>query len=135
MEEDYGNLIKVKEILKQGINFNGLNENLIIKFLRVEEKFGRIEESRKILSKLKNVNIDKSWKLYLEGAILEAKLGNPKSAQRIFKMLLKNLDMQGNIYLEYAKFEENMGNLLGALKISYEGLSKNIRFSIIFSPV
>jgi len=129
MEEDYGNLTKVKEILKQGIHFNPLNENLIIKFLRVEEKFGRIEESRRILSKLKNCSLDKSWKLYLEGALLEAKLGNPKSAQRVFKMLLKNLEMQGNVYLEYAKFEENMGNLLGALKISYEGLSKNIRFS------
>jgi tetratricopeptide (TPR) repeat protein len=129
MEEDYGNLTKVKEILKQGIHYNPMNENLIIKFLRVEEKFGRIEESRKILSKLKHSNIEKSWKLYLEGALLEAKLGNPKTAQRVFKMLLKNLEMQGNVYLEYAKFEENMGNLLGALKISYEGLSKNIRFS------
>jgi len=133
LEEDYGNLNKVKEILKQAMAYNNLNENLVIKFLRVEEKFGRIEESRKILSKLKNQNIEKIWKLYLEGAQLEGKCGNPKSAKRVFKMLLKNLDMQGNVYLEYAKFEENTGNVMGAVKICYEGISRNLRFSNLWA--
>jgi len=133
LEEDYGNLTKVKEILKQAMVYNNLNENLVIKFLRVEEKFGKIEESRKILSKLKNQNIEKIWKLYLEGAQLEGKCGNPKSAQRVFKMLLKNLDMQGNVYLEYAKFEENIGNVVGAVKICYEGINRNLRFSNLWA--
>ena len=84
-----------------------------------------------ILSKLKNQNIEKIWKLYLEGAQLEGKCGDSKSAKRIFKMLLKNLDMQGNVYLEYAKFEENTGNVIAAVKICYEGLSRNLRFSNI----
>lgn len=114
------------------MTYNNLNENLVIKFLRIEEKFGRIEESRKILAKLKHQNIDKIWKLYLEGAQLEGKFGNQKSAQRVFKMLLKNLEMQGNVYLEYAKFEENTGNVIGAMRVCYEGISRNIRFSKIF---
>ena len=133
MEEDYGNLIKAKEILKRAIDYNQFNENLIIKFLRIEEKLGKIQDSRKILSGLKYQSFEKNWKLYLEGALLESKYGNPKSAERIFKALVKNIEPQGGVYLEYAKFEENLGNLNEALKICFEGISKNIRFSNLWT--
>lgn len=63
--------------------------------MKAEEKSGRIEYTRRILSQLKNHPIEKCYRLYLEGAQLEARIGKPKSAQRIYKMLVKNLEQNG----------------------------------------
>ena len=128
MEEDYGYVTKAKEILKAGLRYNPGNENLIIKFLRLDEKIGRIRDSRQILATLKDYPLEKTWKLYLEGALLEAKSGQVKSAKRVFKMLLQNIDNQGSIYYEYARFEESLGNISRALKICFEGVCKTYRY-------
>ena len=91
MEEDYGYVNKAKDILKAGLRYNPGNENLIIKFLRLDEKIGRISDSRRILATLQNYPLEKTWKLYLEGALLEAKAGQVKSAKRVFKALIQNV--------------------------------------------
>jgi len=76
MEEECGNQLKSRHILKVGLKFSQLNENLFIKAMKVEEKLGDYEGVRKLISKLDDVNIEDSWRILVEGAIFEGRIGN-----------------------------------------------------------
>ena len=76
MEEECGNQEKSWKILIEGLKFSNLNENLFIKAIKVEEKLGNFEEVRKLIAELADVPIDKSWRMLLEGALFEGRIGN-----------------------------------------------------------
>jgi hypothetical protein len=43
---------------------------------------------RSLLAKLKNIDIERSWRTIMEGALLEARQGNIEVAKQIFKYLM-----------------------------------------------
>ena len=76
MEEECGNQRKSMKILKIGLKFSQLNENLFVKALKIEEKMQNIEGVRKLIKSLDGIHIDESWKMLLEGALYEGRIGN-----------------------------------------------------------
>ena len=88
MEEECGNQEKSRKILIEGLKFSNLNENLFIKAIKVEEKLGNIEAVRDLLADLKGVSIDKTWKMLLEGALFEGRIGNKEGARSQFRDLM-----------------------------------------------
>ena len=128
MEEDYGNLLKARKILLTGLNFCRMNEVLVIKYLKIQEKIGDINEARRVLSKLKYTKLEKSWRIFLEGALLEIRLGCPDNAQRIFRTLAEFFQVNGQINFEYAKFEECLGQPANALRICYDSIYNNVKY-------
>jgi len=87
MEEDYGNLEKSKEILLNAYPFCKMSDSLILKLLRIMEKIGNITEVRQLLSNLSSLKLEKSWKIYIEGALIEIRFGFVDNAELILKML------------------------------------------------
>jgi len=76
MEEELGNLEKCRKILATGLKFNKLNENLFLKKIKIEEREGDYKEVRRSMAQLKGVPLDKCWKIMLEGALFEGRVGN-----------------------------------------------------------
>lgn len=70
------------------MKFSNLNENLFIKAIKVEEKLGNIESVRNLISDLTDVPIEKSWKMLLEGALFEGRIGNKEAARKQFRNLM-----------------------------------------------
>lgn len=78
---------------------------------------------------MKDHPIDKTWKIVLEGALMEARLGNMTIARSILEMLMQNVGNFGTIFLEGVRFEEKWGGSLdNALGYCEEGLRKNPRY-------
>ena len=82
MEEELGNVGRCRTLLKRGLNFNPLNENLFLKALKVEEKEGNFSNARKLINSLKDNRIEETYKLLLEGVLFEGRCGNIKTAQK-----------------------------------------------------
>jgi hypothetical protein len=115
MEEECGNNESSRRILQIGLKFNSLNDNLFVKAIKVEEKGRNYESVRELLSVLKDVQIDRSWRMILEGALFEGRTGNVTAARLAFRYLLKHCASYGPIYLEASKYEEREGALDKAL--------------------
>lgn len=75
LEEESGNLRKCASILQEGLSHCTANENLLIMAIKFYERMGELDQARQLLSRLKHLSIDKSWKTMLEGAMLEARVG------------------------------------------------------------
>jgi hypothetical protein len=73
--------------LENGLKFSLLNENLFIKAIKVDEKLGEFENIRKLISSVESVPLDKSWRMVLEGALFEGRIGNQAEARKIFAKL------------------------------------------------
>jgi len=53
-----------------------LNDSLLLKTLKILEKIGKIDKARQIIGKvLEGKNIERIWKIGLEGALMEARAG------------------------------------------------------------
>lgn len=78
---------------------------------------------------LKDVPFEKSWRIILEGALLEGRIGNQDAARKAFEHLLQNCHQYGPIYLEASKYEEREGQNEVAFKICEEGLRNNLKYS------
>ena len=115
-------------MLKRGLIFSPLNENLFLKSLKIEEKEGNISEVRKLISSLKNNRIEDTYKLLLEGILFEGRCGNIKTAQKACKFLCKRFYGNGKVFLSTALFEERIGNIEEAIRICEEGLDSNFAF-------
>ena len=109
MEEDLGKFKKSNQIILNGLSFCPINEPLLMKFLKIQEKIGDIKLIRKILSRLRHCKIEKYWKIYVEGALLEIKFGNLNSAHLILLFINKQLPNNGQISYELAKFQASFG--------------------------
>lgn len=116
MEEECGNIDRCRKLLLVGLKFLPQNENIFVKALKIEEKLGNYQMVRKLLSTLKDVHLEKSWKLLLEGALFEGRIGNKNAARKVFKYLFAQCPTYGPIYLEASKYEERSGHTFEALK-------------------
>jgi hypothetical protein len=57
-----------------------------VRAIRLEERMGSLEGARAVLARLKNLPIEKCWRSVMEGALLEARIGNINLARKIFKV-------------------------------------------------
>ena len=79
MEEECGNQEGCRDILKKGIKFSPLNENLYLKLIRIEERRGDSVGVRKMTKYVvdaiegKKANINEVWKLLVESALAEGR--------------------------------------------------------------
>jgi len=79
MEEECGNSEESRDILLKGLKFNPYSENLFIKAVKCEEKLGNFEAIRSMIKEVQNakdVCIEKRWRILLEGALFEGRIGN-----------------------------------------------------------
>ena len=83
MEEECGNQERSLEILLKGLKFNPLNENLFIKSIKVQERMSNFSEIRQMVEeiKAKEVGVDRTWRMLLEGALFEGRQGNREAAR------------------------------------------------------
>ena len=112
----------------QGLKFSSLNENLFIKAIKVEEKLGNTEAVRTLISELSDVAIDKCWRMLLEGALFEGRIGNRPAARSQFRSLMDKCQSYGPIFLEASRYEEREGHLAESLEICEEGLDFNPKY-------
>eukprot|EP01128_Nolandella_sp_AFSM9_P001820 TRINITY_DN12228_c0_g1_i1.p1 TRINITY_DN12228_c0_g1~~TRINITY_DN12228_c0_g1_i1.p1 ORF type:complete len:1218 (-),score=268.97 TRINITY_DN12228_c0_g1_i1:495-4148(-) len=124
MEEESGHLAECSQILADGLHFCPHNENLLVKGIKHCEKMGSISQARVLLSRLKEVAMERSWRTIMEGGLLEARQGNVVVARQIFKYLMENVPSYGPIYTEAVKLEMRLEEFERALVIVEKGLSR-----------
>ena len=109
MEEECGNQDACLDILLKGLKFNPYSENLFIKALKLEEKndnFKNVREMLQVVKKESARDIDKTWRILLEGALFEGRCGNTKEARDQFTYVLKKCRNYGPVFVEASKYEE-----------------------------
>jgi len=90
MEEECGNTLKSLQILRDGLYFLPLSEPIFIKAIKTEERLKNYDNVRELLGSLRDISIEKTWKMILEGALFEGRVGNKKVARRAFEYLAAN---------------------------------------------
>lgn len=135
MEEECGNQDGCRDILRKGIKFSPLNENLFLKLVRIEERRGEIVCVRKMTKSVYEAietgktTIGDVWKLLVESALAEGRCGYREQARKGFAYLMKHLPNNGNAFLEASRFEEREDQLIAAINICERGLDLNTKFS------
>jgi la-related protein 1 len=122
MKEENGNLKACTNILGQGLFFCPHNESLLVKGIKHSEKMGDINCARSLLAKLKSIDIERSWRTMMEGALLEARQGNIEVAKQIFKYLMAQVPSYGPIYTEAARLEIKMEQYEKGRALVFRGL-------------
>lgn len=86
LEEECGDLPKCQRLLYTGLRYCEFNESLMTRTIKHEEKTGNLAGARSLLARLKHApGIEKVWRTVLEGALFEARSGNPTVARRLLK--------------------------------------------------
>jgi tetratricopeptide (TPR) repeat protein len=122
LEEDSGRMEECEQVLLAGIHHCPQNEPLLIKGLKFFEQLGNLAMARSLLSKVKTFPIEKSWKIILEGAQMEARAGHLETCRKLYEYLMKEAPSHGPIYSESFKMEYNYENYEVALEIVEKGL-------------
>ena len=128
MEEECGNIVKARHILRVGLRFSSLNENLFVKAMKVDEKLRNYDGVRSLLATLKDIHLERAWRMVLEGALFEGRIGNKEAARTAFRYLLKNCQSYGPIYLEASRYEEREGEMEKSVLLCEEGLDYNSKY-------
>lgn len=128
LEEECGHMRRCSRILKDGLSYCPLSENLLTRAIKHEEKTGNIDRARELLSRLKHVGIEKVWRAVLEGALLEARAGNHAMARRVLKYLMHHVPWYGPLYQEAYRLERDLGRPVAALAVVENGLTAIPRY-------
>jgi len=128
LEEECGKLIRCRELLMQGLFNCPGNESLLVKALKHEERMGNLKGARGLLARLKDEPLEKTWRILLEGGLLEARSGNVQVAREVFKFLLKHVPWYGPVFNEAFRFEERYEEHQRAAAIVEKGLLENPRY-------
>lgn len=83
---------------------------------------------RTLLDTLKDVPIDKTWRMLLEGALFEGRVGNKAAARQQFRTLMDQCKTYGPLFFEASRYEEREGHLAESLEICEEGLDSNPKY-------
>lgn len=121
-EEENGKLEECQRLILLGLSYCPHNESLLLKGIKFHEQRRNRNAARAILSKIQDVPLEKTWKVVLEGALMEARAGNIQVSRKIFQYLMKNSPTHGPIYHEFANFEENQGKEDLAIEILEKGI-------------
>ncbi len=73
---------------------------------------------RSILALLRRLEPDKSWKLLVEGALFEERIGNIAAARHVFSFIMVAVRWLGPVFLEAIRLEERSGDHVRALAIA-----------------
>jgi len=122
MEEENGRLRRALNILSLGLKVCKVNESLLTRVIRLQERLHKYSEVREMLSVLKYESVDRIWKSVLEGTLFEARTGNIAISRKLFKYLMNHVSWYGPIYFEAFRLEEKEGNDRAALDIIRRGL-------------
>jgi tetratricopeptide (TPR) repeat protein len=68
------------------------------------------------------------WRVQIEGAQFEGRIGEKEKARQLFQSLCQNVG-NGPIYLEASRYEEREGNLIESLQFCDQGLNQNPRYA------
>ncbi len=134
LEEESGNLTFCSTILNRGLHYCENNEHLLIRAIKHEEKLAQeqghndLSRARALLAPLKELSIDKIWKVVLEGALMEARAGFIVEARNILNHLMHYIPWYGPLYLEAFRLERDSEEPLGALVIVERGLKEIPRY-------
>jgi tetratricopeptide (TPR) repeat protein len=118
----------LQRILLQGLTYCPLNDNILLRAVKLEEKLGDLTTARKLLGLTERIPLDKSWKILQEGATLEARAGNFATARRIYKFLIANSPSFGGVFHEAAMLEITLQNYCGAAEIIELGVQSVPRY-------
>eukprot|EP01129_Flabellula_baltica_P016799 TRINITY_DN9119_c0_g1_i1.p1 TRINITY_DN9119_c0_g1~~TRINITY_DN9119_c0_g1_i1.p1 ORF type:complete len:809 (+),score=179.45 TRINITY_DN9119_c0_g1_i1:70-2496(+) len=124
MEEENGDLEKCNNLLLRGLEYCPSNEALLIKAIKHCERIGLIQTARSLLGNLKNVSIDRCWRIIMEGGLLEERQGQIDMARKIFKFLMNSVPTFGPIYTEAINLELRIGDYQRAMKLIQRGILK-----------
>jgi hypothetical protein len=94
----------------------------------VLERLKKWDEIRSLMADLADVPLDKSWRILMEGALFEGRIGNKTGARRAFKYLTEVCSTYGPIYLEASKYEEKENEIETAVQITSEGIDNNPKY-------
>jgi len=86
---------------------------------------GKLGLCRVLLSRLKDVAMERSWRTIMEGGLLEARQGNFKVARQIFGFLMEKVPLFGPIYAEAVNLELRLECYDRALRVAELGLERN----------
>jgi la-related protein 1 len=128
LEEECGHMSRCARILHTGLQYCEMNENLLSRAIKHEEKMNNLARARELLARLKHVGIEKAWRTVLEGALLEGRAGNHATARRVLKYLMHHVPWYGPLYLEAYKLERDLGRHSEALNIVEKGLNAIPRY-------
>jgi len=122
-EEENGKMEECHRLISLGLSYCPYNEALLLRGIKFHEQRKNRNAARALLSKIQDVSLEKTWKVILEGALMEARAGNIQTSRRIFQHLSKNSPNHGPIHFEFAKFEENLGKEDQAIEIIEKGIA------------
>lgn len=128
LEEECGRLEHCERLLLLGLEHCPQNESLLVKAIKHFEQVQNPSQARALLARLRNMSLEKSWKIMLEGALLESRLGNVSVARKVFKYLMQHVSRHGPIYYEAYRLEEKCEEWEQALEIVERGLEANPRY-------
>lgn len=134
LEEECGNLSECSFILSEGLKYCPMNENLRTKAIKHEERMayecgdGDLSSARSLLLPLEKMDLDKVWRIVLEGALMEARGGNIDKARSVLTLLMKEVSWYGPLYLEAFRLERDYDNPVAALRIVDAGLKEIPRY-------
>lgn len=95
----------------------------------MDEKLSEYCNVRKLIDSVAQIPLEKSWRMILEGALFEGRIGNQAVARKILRKLLNECKTYGPVFFEASKYEEREGNVEAALSICEEGLDYNVKYS------
>jgi tetratricopeptide (TPR) repeat protein len=128
LEEECGRLEHCERLLMLGLEQCPQNESLLVKAIKHFEQVQNVSQARGLLARLRNMSLEKSWKIMLEGALLESRMGNVDTARKVFKYLMQHVSRHGPIYYEAYRLEEKCEEWEQALEIVERGLEANPRY-------
>ena len=134
LEEECGHVDKCSSILKRGLHFCPTNEHLLIRAIKHEERLAHEQKDgdlcnvRALLAPLKNEEIEKVWKVILEGALIEARAGHIDEARRTLNYLMNYISWYGPLYLEAFRLERDSELPIQALSVVERGLKEIPRY-------
>jgi la-related protein 1 len=128
MEEERGHFERCQRILRQGLRHCAHNEALLLKAIKLHERRGDLPAARRLLARLAPVAVERAWRALLEGALLEARTANVRTARRVFKFLLHHAAWCGPVWHEACRFEQRNECDGRALRLAERGLSQLPRY-------
>lgn len=129
MEEENGRLHRSLEILMQGLRVSRLQEALVSRVIKLQERLHNYDEVRSLLGSLANEPMDKVWKSVMEGALFEARVGRVDRGRMVLRYLMSQMSWYGPIYFEAFRLEEKESRDDAALDIIRVGLSELPRYA------
>ena len=86
-------------LAKKALKSCRFNETLLIQILKFEERRGNLQKCLKdIMGRLKDRHVQRTWRVLLEGALVEARAGNVSVARRVLQYVINAPGVRYGLY-------------------------------------